>query len=100
MNMRELIEKSALGGIGVLSLTREKAETVVDKLVKRGEVRRDEARDFVDRLTARGEEERQALRKVAKEETEHVLGGLNLATHKDIDALGQKIEALGKQLDK
>ena len=100
MNMRELVEKTMLGGIGVLSLTREKAEAVVDKLMKRGEVRRDEAKDFVDRLTARGEEDRQALRKVVKEETERVLSVLNLATSKDIDTLGKKIEALGKQLEK
>jgi polyhydroxyalkanoate synthesis regulator phasin len=100
MNTREFVEKTMLAGIGVLSLTREKAKTVVDDLVKRGEVWRDEAQDWIDRLTARSEEERQALRKVVKDETEHVLSGLNLATSQDIEALGKRIEALGKQLEK
>ncbi len=100
MNTRELVEKGFYAGIGMLSLTREKAKAVVDDLVKRGEVRRDEAQDLVDRLTARGEEERQALHKVVKEETERVLSGLNLASSKDIDTLGKRIEALGKRLEK
>lgn len=75
MSLRALVEKILQGGIDALSLTREKARAVVDAFVKRREVRRDEAKDLVDRLATGGGVECQALRKVAKEETERVLRG-------------------------
>lgn len=99
MSMRALVEKILQEGIDALSLTLEKARAVVDAFVKRREVRRYEAEDLVDRLTTGGGVECQALRKVVKEETERVLSGLNLATRKDIDTLGKRIEALARQLD-
>jgi len=99
MRMRTLIEKILQEGIDALSRTPEKARAVVDALVMGREVRRDEAKDLADRLATGREVECQDLRKVVKEETKRVLSGLNLATRKDIDTLGHKIDALGRQLN-
>lgn len=99
MSMRALAKGIAQVGLGALALPLEKATAVVAALVKRREVRRDEAEDLVERLTTGREVECQALRKVVKEETERVLRGLNLATRKDIDTLGKRIDALARQLD-
>ncbi|MCK4786878.1 MAG: hypothetical protein KAV87_24185 [Desulfobacteraceae bacterium] len=98
--MHDWIERGLQLGLGVLALTQEKAEGFVDELVKRGEAHRDEAGDLVERLMKRGDEEREALRKLVQEETERVMKGLKLATSKDIEALGKKIDALTKQLKK
>ena len=38
----DMIKKAVLLGLGVTSLTREKAQDVVDDLIKRGEVSKDE----------------------------------------------------------
>jgi polyhydroxyalkanoate synthesis regulator phasin len=100
MKMRELVINSVLAGIGLASLTREKAERVAAELVKRGDIRHEEAKEFVDHLAARGDEERRALRKIIGEEIERVMNELHLATGKDIDTLGKKIEALSQSLDK
>jgi polyhydroxyalkanoate synthesis regulator phasin len=94
MNTRELIEKGFYAGIGVLSLTKEKARALADDLVKRGEARQDEVEELVDRWAKRGEEERETLRKLVKDETERALGAANLATKADITALNKKIETL------
>jgi len=48
--MRTLFERSVLAGIGVLSMTHEKAQKIVDELIRRGEVQKDEAKDWVDSL--------------------------------------------------
>ena len=98
--MRNWIERGLYMGLGVFSLTYEKAEDFVNDLVKRGEARREEASELVDRLMKRGKEEREAVRKMIQEETERAMKGLNLATSKDVTALSKKIDALSKQLTK
>jgi polyhydroxyalkanoate synthesis regulator phasin len=97
--MRELIEKGFLIGLGALTLTREKAQSIVDELVKRGDARRDEAKDLVDRLVKRGEEEHAELRKLVKTEVENAMAGMSLVTREDIEALAQKIDGLTEKLE-
>jgi polyhydroxyalkanoate synthesis regulator phasin len=100
MNTRELIEKGFYAGIGVLSLTKEKARALADDLVKRGEARQDEVEELVDRWAKRGEEERETLRKLVKDETERALSAVSVATKADIAALNKKIETLTERLGK
>ena len=99
MNKQGLVEEMVLAGLGVLSLTREKAEAVVDDWVNVGQVGRDEAKQWVDRLTTRGEDERGALRQMVKDEIAHAISGLDLATGRDVAALDKKIQALESRLD-
>jgi polyhydroxyalkanoate synthesis regulator phasin len=95
--MRDIMERSFLISLGILSLTREKAQGVVDELVKRGEVRREDSKGLVDRLVQRGEEERSSFRKLIREEVAKAAHELNLATRADLEALEKKIEALAQK---
>jgi polyhydroxyalkanoate synthesis regulator phasin len=95
--MRTLFERSVLAGIGVLSMTHEKAQKIVDELIQRGEVQKDEAKDWVESLVQRGDEERQSLRKLIHDEVKSTLDELGLATKQDLQDLASKIETLGKQ---
>lgn len=97
--MRDLIEKGFLVGLGALTLTREKAQSLVEELVKTGEARRDEVKGLVDRLVTRGEEERAELQKLVRAEVESVVEGMSLATQKDIEALSKKIDGLARKLE-
>jgi polyhydroxyalkanoate synthesis regulator phasin len=65
--MHTLFERSILAGIGVLSMTHENAQKIVDELFRRGEVQKDEAKDWVESLVQRGDEERQSLRKMSRQ---------------------------------
>ena len=98
--MRTMIERILFTGIGLISLTREKAHEIVDDLVQRGEVQRDEAKDLVDRLVKRGEEERDAMRRLVRDDVSTVMNELDLVTKKDIQKLSNKIDALSKELQK
>ncbi|PKO24022.1 MAG: hypothetical protein CVU38_01000 [Chloroflexi bacterium HGW-Chloroflexi-1] len=98
MKTRKLLEKGFYAGVGVLSLTREKARALVDDLVKRGEARHDAAEELVDRWVKRGEEERAALHKLVEDEIERALGAVDLATKEDIAALSKQIETLAQRL--
>jgi len=94
------IERGLLMGLGAFSLTYEKAEAIVNDLVKRGEVRREESGELIDRLMKRGEKEREAVHKMIQEETTRALKAVNFATSKDVEVLSKKLDALAKQLTK
>jgi polyhydroxyalkanoate synthesis regulator phasin len=51
--VREAIEQAIVISIGAASLTRERAQSAVDELVRRGTVRAEDGRQMVDRLMAR-----------------------------------------------
>lgn len=88
--MKSLLEKGFLAGIGLLSMTREKAQQVIDELTQEGEVQKNEVKEWVDQLSSRGEEERQALRKLVRDELKKVLDEMGLATKEDIQKLREK----------
>ncbi len=95
--MSTLFEKGVLLGLGLLSMTREKAQKIVDELAQRGEVSRGEAREWVERLVQRGEEERQAIRKLVRDEVKAVMDELGLPTKQDLQELANRIEGRGRQ---
>ena len=88
--MKSLLEKGFLVGIGLLSMTREKAQKVVEELTHEGELQKSEMKQWVDQLSDRGEEERQALRKLIRDEVKKVLDEMGLATKEDIQKLLEK----------
>ena len=95
--MHTLFERSVLAGIGILSMTHEKAQKIVDELIRRGEVQKDEGKDWVESLVQRGDEERQSLRKLIHDEVKSTMDELGLVTKQDLQDLASKIETLGKQ---
>ena len=88
--MKSLLEKGFLAGIGLLSMTREKAQEVIEELTHEGELQKNEVKQWVDELSDSGEEERQALRKLVREEMKKVLDEIGLATKEDIQKLLEK----------
>jgi polyhydroxyalkanoate synthesis regulator phasin len=95
--MRILFERSVLAGIGVLSMTHEKAQKIIDELIRCGEVQKDEAKDWFDRLVQRGDEKRQSLCILIHDEVQSTLDELGLVTKQDLQDLASKIETPGKQ---
>ena len=88
--MKSVLEKGFLAGIGLLSMTREKAQKVIDELTHEGELQKNEVKEWVDQLSSRGEEERQALRRLVRDEVKKVLDEMGLATKDDIQKLLDK----------
>jgi polyhydroxyalkanoate synthesis regulator phasin len=85
-----LLEKGFLAGIGLLSMTREKAQQIIEDLSHEGEVQKSEIKTWVDQLADRGEEEQQALRKLIRDEMKKVMDDMGLATKEDIQKLMEK----------
>jgi len=95
--MEELIERILLAGAGAFTLTKEKAEKIVDDLIKRGEVARKDQAEFLKELLKRGKNTRVEIEKIVEKSMTNVLNKFNIPTKSDIDALMKKIESLKKK---
>ncbi|MDD3852292.1 MAG: polyhydroxyalkanoate synthesis regulator [Syntrophomonadaceae bacterium] len=89
-----MIKKALYLGLGIFSVTREKAEKLVNELVEKGEMSGDEAKQIIDDLLTRGEEEKQALRKMVKEEIEDWRKDFSLVTRSEFESLKARIEEM------
>ena len=94
--MKSVLEKGFLAGIGLLSMTHEKAQKVIEELTHEGELQKNEVKQWVDQLSDRGEEERQALRKLVRDEVKKVLDEMGLATKEDIQKLLDRQDRAGQ----
>ena len=97
--MFDFFERGFLATVGVLSVSREKVQEMVDQLVARGELNRDEGKQLVDKMVKRGQEERETMRGLVRQEVQKVVGELDMVSRKDVQVLNDKLDALLKKLD-
>ena len=98
--MDNLIKKTILTGLGIASLTKEKAEKLVKDLIKEGEVSEGEGSKLVKELLKKAEDNKNAVEKQMEKTVHNVLKKLNIPSRKDIVDLNSKIEKLDKKLGK
>jgi len=96
--MQNLIKKTILAGLGVLSLSHEKAEKIVKDLIKRGEVAETEEAKFVKDLMKQAEKNRVEIETKIKKMVEKTLTKLDIPTRKELNELKEKVNKLTKQL--
>lgn len=95
--MSNFFERGFLATVGILSMTREKSQEMVDELIKRGELNREEGKQLVEKIVSRGQEEQEHLRRLVRQEVRAVLTELGIATGADIKALEAKLDAVLQQ---
>jgi len=100
--MEPLFRKGLLAGLGMLTLTREKVEQVLDDLVKKGEISKDEStrviREWADKIDARTRESRLWIRSQIEEIWDQVRPGSE-AKLEQISARLDKLEARLKKIE-
>ncbi len=97
--MFDFFERGFLATVGVLSVSREKVQEIVDQMVARGELNLDEGKQLVDKMVKRGQEERETMRGLVRQEVQKVVGELDVASRKDVQVLNDKLDALLKKLE-
>jgi len=95
--MKNIIEKMLLASLGAFTITKEKAEKIVEEFVKRGEVAKKDKAGYINKLLERGKDARIEIEKIVEKSMTNVLNKLNIPTKSDIDALMKKIEGLKKK---
>ncbi len=97
--MFDFLERGFLATVGVLSVSREKVQEIVDQMVARGELNLDEGKQLVEKMVKRGQEERETMRGLVHQEVQKVVGELDMVSRKDFQVLNDKLDALLKKLD-
>lgn len=96
--MKEIMKKLALAGVGVFSLTREKAEQIVKDLAERGQVNAEEAKNMFKDLIEKGEQERAALTETIRKEVNRLREEVGFVSKQDFKALEERISRLEAKL--
>ena len=96
--MIELIEKTLLAGVGVLSLSQKKADELLDEIKQRLNISEEEGRALLDKIKQTAEESRTRLEEIAKEEVEKSIKRIGVVSSKDFDSLKRKVNKLEKSL--
>ena len=100
METQSVLKKTLLAGLGVYSLSREKAQEYMDDLVKRGELSKDEGSKFVKAMVDKAEEEAAFVKKMIDERVSQILGMMKPSVDEEIQRLEAKIEELSKEVKK
>jgi len=99
-DMFKLGKKMFLAGLGMLSLTKERANEIAQELIKKGELSQSESKEFIIDLLDRAEKEKEKLLKKIKPDIEKSLEKMDFASKKYVDNLEKKINELGEKIDK
>ena len=99
-DMFKLGRKMFLGGLGLASLTKERANEIAQELIKKGELSQSESKEFVLDLMDKAEKEKDKLiEEKIKPEIDKSLEKMNFASKKCVDDLEKKIDELGNKID-
>ncbi len=98
--MQDLLKKAFSLGIGVLLVSKDKIEEVVNELVKRGELGQEEGKNLVKELIEKGESSMHEVEGKIEKIVQSVTEKLNLPTRKELNELKSEIEQLKEKLNK
>ncbi|MGI6143641.1 MAG: phasin family protein [bacterium] len=98
MSMRDVLAKMLSLGLGIVAVSKEQVEKVVDELVKKGEMAPAEARRMVDEMLERGREEKERLGEVIRNQIRKSLTELDLVSREELLTLQQRVQYLEERL--
>jgi polyhydroxyalkanoate synthesis regulator phasin len=96
--MLDIIKKSLYLGLGVFTLTKEKIETLVDELIKKGQLSQAEKPKIVQDVMERIKQEEEALSTKVKTILTGIISEVGLVTQRDIGELKNRLDELEKKV--
>ena len=93
--MFEILEKVILAGVGLASMTKEKAEKLVDAMIKKGQVKAKDRKAVLSRIIKGAEQ----LDKDMEKKMKQISLGVVQSSQKQIDGLNKKLVKLAKALE-
>ncbi len=97
-NWRDLAERLALAGLGAVTLTAERADTLAEELSERGGIRRDEARALIEDLLSRWRGDAARLGERAGAGLSGVFREVGLVTESEYEELELRVAQLEHRL--
>ncbi len=99
MEEKGLLKRMVLAGLGIYSLTKEKAQAFVDELVQKGELSQDEASKVVRAMLNKAEEETEYVRKMIDKRVQEAVSKFSPYGQAELKKLDEKIDRLSAQLE-
>lgn len=96
----DIFKKTLLAGLGLFDLTRERAEKIVDDLVKRGELSKGDKASAIKELLKGHDERMKKLKQKIDERVEKVTSKVKGVKKKDLEELSKRIDQLAKAVEK
>jgi polyhydroxyalkanoate synthesis repressor PhaR len=96
----DFFEKSILFGLGLFDLTKEKAEKLVDEMIKRGEMSQSDKAKAVKELLKGHDERMEKLKTKIDESVEKITAKVKGKEKEDLAKLHQKLDDLAKVVEK
>ena len=93
-----MLKEMLYAGIGLATVTKEKAEEVITDLIKKGEISTEEGKDLLSTLMNRMQEESDKLKLIIDKQVEKVISSMNLVRKSEFDKLVQKLEELENKI--
>ena len=94
----DILRKTMFLGLGLISLTKEKAESMVDELVKRGEVESHDKFKAVDSLLKEAEKQEEEFTHKISGTVRKAMNDLGLPTKKDLDEVLKTLKSIEQKL--
>ena len=91
--MRDLLSNMFSLGLGLVAVSKEQVEKLVDELVKRGEMAPGEAKKMVGEIMEKGKEGKEQLAEAVRKQLKKALIELELPTRDDISALEHRVSS-------
>jgi polyhydroxyalkanoate synthesis regulator phasin len=92
--MLDLIHKIVYTGIGLAAMTEQKAQEIVNELVKQGEVSSEEGKTLTKELMEKARHHKEELKKTISEEVKKVCDRFKWVSRDDYEALQKRVEEL------
>jgi polyhydroxyalkanoate synthesis regulator phasin len=94
----DILKKAMLAGLGAFSLTRDKAQEVINDLVKAGQLQEQESKEALDELLNKAGSMRSDLEQVIHTQLQAVQAKLNVASLAHVRKLEARLRLLEKGL--
>jgi polyhydroxyalkanoate synthesis regulator phasin len=94
----DTIQKAMYLGLGAISLTKEKAEGIIDDLVKRGEMKEQDRRKMVEQLLKEGKTQKGMIEENVSALVQKTMGDMGLPTRKEFKNIVKRLDGIEKAI--
>jgi polyhydroxyalkanoate synthesis regulator phasin len=95
--MSDLMKKMLLASVGLVAVSKEKAQKIIEPLVKKGQLSENQGRRLLDQLVKKSEQARKGLEKTIDRIARKTLSRMDIPTKQDYLDLSCRIDKLEKK---
>ncbi|HOC46811.1 MAG: hypothetical protein PHT96_01060 [Syntrophorhabdaceae bacterium] len=94
----DILRKAIFLGLGAITITREKAEAMVDELIKKGEVASAERYTTIDKLLKEADAQQRQFQDKINQSVQKTVAEMGLPTRKDWDEVKEALKRIEMRL--